>query len=221
LEILGRKDFQTKIRSFRVDVGEVEAVLAVHPKVREVTVIARNDPAGDTRLIAYLVPHSLPSPTITSLRDFLNQRLPDYMIPSAFVSLDKLPLLPTGKVDRRALPEPGNRRPNLDGLFVAPRTTVETRLSQIWAAVLGVEGVGIHDNFFDLGGHSLAATRVVSQILKTFQLELPLQSLFQSPTVAEMAVVIMERQGKKLDEQELNRMLAELESLSGNEEWRL
>jgi acyl carrier protein len=136
------------------------------------------------------------------------------MIPSRFVFLDAPPLTANGKVDRRALPEPGNSRPELETSYVAPRTPTETELAIIWSEVLSIDQVGIHDNFFDLSGHSLAATRVVFQVIKKFQLELPLQSLFQSPTVSEMAVVIAENQAKKLDETDLHRILAELESLS-------
>jgi acyl carrier protein len=139
------------------------------------------------------------------------------MIPATFLALRSLPLTPSGKVDRRVLPEPGNRRPDLDIPFVAPKTPVEAELSQIWAEILGFEVVGIHDNFFDLGGHSLAATRIVSQLIKKFQIEIPLPFLFQSPTVAEMAKVITERQAKKLNEHELQSILNDLESLSDDE----
>jgi acyl carrier protein len=139
------------------------------------------------------------------------------MIPAAFVALGALPLTPNGKVDRLGLPEPEGTRPELDTPFIAPRIPIEAELAGIWAEVLSLDQVGIHDDFYDLGGHSLAATRVVSRILKTFQLELPLQSLFQSPTVAEMAAVITEQQGKKLDEKELQCILSELESLSDEE----
>jgi len=214
LELLGRKDFQVKVRSFRVDIGEVEAVLALHPEVKEVSVVGKKDPSGNTKLIAYFVPHSQPAPTISSLRKFLKQSLSEYMIPAAFVTLDRLPLLSTGKVDRRALPEVGNARPELDIPFVAPRTPVETELAQIWAKVLSVEQVGIHDRFFDLGGHSLNATQVVSQVIKQFQIEVPLQSIFESPTVAEMAAVITEHQARKIAKPELERILIELESVS-------
>ena len=221
LDVLGRKDFQVKIRSFRVDVSEVEAVLADHPGVKETTVVARENRSGDTRLLAYLVPNSHPAPTVTSLRNFLKGKLPDYMIPSAFMTLDELPLTATGKVDRRALPDPGKFRPDLDTSFVAPRTAIEKELSEIWAEVLSLEQVGVHDSFFDLGGHSLTATRVVSQVIKQFQTEVPLQFLFQSPTIAEMAAVINAHQGKKLGEEELDRLLTELESLSEEEAKKL
>jgi acyl carrier protein len=143
------------------------------------------------------------------------------MIPSVFVMLESLPLTPAGKVDRAELADPGTERPELDTPFVASRTPVEQQLTVIWAEVLALDQVGIHDNFFDLGGHSLAAMRVVSRVIKQFQLELPLQSLFQSPTVGEMAVVITEGQGKRLGAEELERMLGELESISDDEAQRL
>jgi len=152
--------------------------------------MARNDPSDNTILIAYLVPHSHPSPTITSLRDFLKERLPDYMIPSAFVTLDKLPLLSTGKVDRRALPEPANKRPDLDTPFVAPRTPVEKQLSRVWVETLGIDAVGIDDNFFELGGHSLLATQVVSRVREVFGVELPLRALFETPELEALARTI-------------------------------
>jgi len=147
----------------------------------------------------------------------LTAKLPDYMVPSVFVFLDKMPVIGIGKIDRNALPAPANSRPALDKPYVPPRTLLEEELSRIWAEVLSLDQVGIHDNFFDLGGHSLAATRVVSQVIKNFQLELPLQSLFQSPTIAETAAVITEHQGNHLGKEQLERMMGELESLSDEE----
>jgi len=221
LEHLGRKDSQVKIRSFRVDIGEIEATLVDHPEVKEAVVIAKETQSGDTRLIAYLVPKAYPPPTVTNLRTFFKNKLPDYMIPSTFMTLEEMPLTRTGKVNRRALPNPGNSRPELGIPYVAPRTPFETELERIWASVLCLDQVGIHDNFFDLGGHSLIATRVVSQVIKKFQLEIPLQSLFESPTVAEMAIVITENQAKKLSEGHLTRILSDLEALTEEEAARL
>jgi len=142
------------------------------------------------------------------------------MMPSAFLFLKSLPLT-NGKLNRRALPKPDARRPALSTAFVSPRSKVEERLARIWAEVLSLESVGVHDDFFELGGHSLAATRIVSQVIKKFRLELPLQSLFQSPTVAEMAAVIVLHQEKQLGEKELDRILTELESMSDREAERL
>ena len=218
---LGRKDFQVKIRGYKVELNEVEIALLEHPAVKEVAVVGREVPPGDAQIIAYFVPGGEPVPTVSELRSFLTRKLPDYMIPSVFVMLPALPLMLNGKVDRLALPEPGKSRPELGTPFVAPSTPVEEELSRIWAEVLYLDQVGIRDNFFDLGGHSLAAARVVSQVIKEFQLELPLQSLFQSPTVAEMAVTITENQAKKVGQEEMARMLAELEALSDEEAHQL
>jgi acyl carrier protein len=139
------------------------------------------------RLVAYVVPRRELAPTINELRSFLEEKLPQYMIPSAFVLLDALPLTPNGKVDRKALPVPDHNRPELEECYIAPRTPIEELLAEIWAAVLKLDKVGIHDNFFELGGHSLLATRVVSRIREAYRIELPLRSLFEAPTVAGLA----------------------------------
>ncbi|MFP5273889.1 amino acid adenylation domain-containing protein [Coleofasciculus sp.] len=186
IEYLGRIDNQVKIRGFRIELGEIEAVLSQHPGVRETVVIARVNPTGDKQLVAYVVLHQEEAPTISDLRRFLKEQLPDYMVPSAFVTLESLPLTPNGKVDRRALPEP-ELRPELELTFVAPRTPIEEMLASIWACVLGIEKVGVHDNFFELGGHSLLAAQVISRVRDTMSVELPLRSLFEAPTVASLA----------------------------------
>jgi len=221
LMYLGRKDSQVKIRGNRVEIAEVEMALIDLDVVREAAVVAREDIPGDKRLVAYIVASTAFAPTVSALRGALATKLPGYMIPSAFVFLTELPVIGIGKVDRNALPAPASSRPALDEPYVPPGTPLEEELLRIWAEVLSLDQVGIHDNFFDLGGHSLAATRVVSQVIKKFQLELPLQSLFRSPTIAEMAAVIMEHQGKRLGEKDLDRMLGELESLSDEEVQRL
>jgi hypothetical protein len=143
------------------------------------------------------------------------------MVPAKFVLLTAFPLTPTGKIDRQALPDPGNLRPELTTPFAKPTTPLETRLAQIWGRALNIEGVGMHDNFFDLGGHSLTATRLLSQVVKEFQLELPLHVLFQSPTLAEMVVVIAEHQERQPGTKDLACMIDELESLSDDEAQRL
>jgi amino acid adenylation domain-containing protein len=214
---VGRKDFRTKVRGYKVEVAEVECALLRHSGIKEAVVVAREDRPGDTRLVAYCVPTEKRAPTISELRFFLKETLPDYMVPSSMVIMEAMPLTPSGKIDRKALPVPSDTRPELDTPFIAPRTFVEQDLAKIWGALLSLDRVGIHDNFFDLGGHSLLATRVVSRVIDHFQLELPIQSLFQSPTVAEMAVVITKNQAKKLDEADLQRILAELESLSDDD----
>jgi amino acid adenylation domain-containing protein len=219
LEHMGRKDFQVKVRGYRVEVGEIEAILLAQRNVREAIVATRTAAVGadNERLVAYIVPCEKPSPSVNVLQRALREKLPDYMVPSALVFLDALPLTPNGKVDRRSLPDPDKSRPDLNTPFIAPRTPVEEELAQIWAEVLLLDRVGIHDNFFDLGGHSLSATRVVSHVIKTFQVKLPLQALFEAPTVADMAAVITGHQAKKLGEKDLELILAELELMSDEE----
>jgi len=190
IDFLGRIDHQVKVRGFRIELGEIEAVLSQHPALRETAVLAREDIPGDKRLIAYVIPKEREAPTTSEMRSFLQAKLPDYMVPSAFVILDSLPLTPNGKVDRQALPVPDQTRPELEGAFVAPSTTAEEVLADIWAEVLGIEQVGVHDDFFELGGHSLLAIRVRSRILDALKVELPLRTLFESTTVAELAKLI-------------------------------
>jgi amino acid adenylation domain-containing protein len=186
IEFLGRLDHQVKIRGFRIELGEIEAVLAQYPEVRETVVIAWEDQPDDKRLVAYVVPNQEVETQhfLSLVRRFLKEKLPDYMIPSAFVMLKALPLTPNGKVDRRALPAPDTSQRSLEEGFVVPRTASEEILAAIWAEVLGVERVGIHDNFFELGGNSLLATQVISRLREAFHVELPLRSLFEEPTVA-------------------------------------
>ena len=214
---LGRKDDQVKIRGYRVEVDEIEMVLIEHPAIKEAVVVAQADQRGDQRLVAYLVPNTQPAPTITGMRHFLAERLASYMIPSAFVTLDALPLAPNGKVNRRALPEPGSARPELEVAFVAPRTPAEALLAEIWSEVLGLDHVGVDDRFLEFGGNSLLATQIISRIINRFQVELPLRSLFEAPTVASMAVAITQNQAKQAAQEDLDRMLAELEALSDEE----
>ena len=186
IEFLGRLDYQVKIRGFRVELGGIEAILMQHPAVHEVVVVAREDVPGNKRLSAYFVSnHSAPS--TSELRDFLKARLPDYMVPAQFIELEAIPLNPNGKVDRRALPDPGPLWPDLEETYVAPRNPVEEALAQIWAEVLGQERVGIHDHFFELGGHSLVGTQLISRVRDTLRVALPLRALFEAPTVAEFA----------------------------------
>jgi acyl-coenzyme A synthetase/AMP-(fatty) acid ligase/acyl carrier protein len=220
LVCLGRKDLMVKIRGYRVDIGEVEKALLGHPQVKDAGVKAWDHDCGDKYLAAYVAPQENASLTAHSLREFLKELLPDYMIPNTFLLMESLPLT-NGKLDRRALVAPGTVRPKLDTPFVAPQTLVEIQLAHIWSEVLSLDQVGIHDNFFELGGHSLAATRVVSQVIKHFQFDLPLQALIQSPTVAEMAKAITEHQSPKSKKAHLDRILAELDSLSDEEAARL
>lgn len=190
IEYLGRIDQQVKIRGFRIELGEIESLLLQHPDVREAAVIAREDVPGNKYLVGYVV-SSLISEQIrtvsSNLRQFLKQKLPDYMVPSSFVILEALPLTPNGKVDRRSLPAPDRTIRNLEPDFVSPRTKVEEVIAKIWLEVLRSQQISVHDNFFEIGGHSLLATQVISRIRDTYQLDLPLRRLFDAPTIASFA----------------------------------
>ncbi|BAS60155.1 amino acid adenylation domain protein (plasmid) [Leptolyngbya boryana NIES-2135] len=188
IEYLGRIDHQVKLRGFRIELGEIEALLCQYPQVNQAVVIDREDVPGDQRLVAYIVPDStLNDAQLIDLRHFLQTKLPDYMVPAAFVVLDALPLTVNGKLDRRALPVPNDSALASDDRTTAPRTPVEEMVMGIWAKVLGLNQVGLHDNFFELGGHSLLATQVTSQVRAVFQVELPLRCLFEAPTLSAFA----------------------------------
>ncbi len=188
IEFLGRIDHQVKIRGFRIELGEIEAVLNTHPQIPQAVVIATEDLPGNKRLVAYVVT-SDKSLTTKQLREFLTQKLPEYMVPSAFVTLDTLPLTPNGKVDRKALPAPDGEITR-EHEYVAPRTPSEEIIANIFASVLGVQNVGIHDNFFELGGHSLLAVRLMSEIQQQFQKNFPLVTLFQNPTIEQLTSLL-------------------------------
>ena len=188
LEFLGRIDFQVKIRGFRIELGEIEAALGRHPAVRESVVTVREDAPGDRRLVAYLVPRGEERPDSEVMRSFLAEHLPAYMVPSAFVPLEALPLTPSGKVDRRALPAP-EWAATSD--YVAPRTPMEETLAEIWRELLQLDRVGIHDNFFELGGHSLLAMQLASRLSSAFGRELPVALLFANPTAHRLAKTLM------------------------------
>ncbi len=216
---LGRKDFQVKIRGYQVEVVEIERLLLQHDGIKEAVVVCREDHSSE--LVAYWVPNKWPGPTVSELRRYLRKNLPDYMIPSIFMVLKVMPVMPTGKLDRHALPTPDNSRPELDNVYVAPTNSIEEELARIWGDVLGVNQVGIHDTFFDLGGHSLRATQIISRIIMTLKVELPIKFFLNSPTVAEMAASITDHGEKKLGEKELKGILTELESLAEEEAQRL
>jgi amino acid adenylation domain-containing protein len=196
IEFKGRTDEQVKVRGFRIEPGEIESALCEHAGVKEAIVVAFEEMGGEKRLIAYLVARQLHKdeggPSISELRSYLKERLPEYMVPSAFVYLDALPLTSHGKIDRRALPAPDAERPALAEAFIAPRSGVEEMLASIWSEVLGGVRVGVNDNFFELGGHSLLATQVMSRVREAFGIEIALRSLFEQPTVAELAETIGE-----------------------------
>ncbi|AFZ17608.1 non-ribosomal peptide synthetase [Allocoleopsis franciscana] len=184
IEFIGRIDHQVKIRGFRIELGEIEAVLNTHPQIQQAVVIATEDIASNQRLVAYIVTRD-ESLTNNQLREFLFSKLPEYMVPNVFVTLDTLPLTPNGKVDRKALPAPDGEI-NREHQCVAPRTPSEEIIANIFASVLGVQNVGIHDNFFELGGHSLLATQLISRLRVAWDVEIPLRTVFESPTVAQL-----------------------------------
>ncbi|MCA9977377.1 MAG: AMP-binding protein, partial [Anaerolineales bacterium] len=188
VEYLGRIDHQVKIRGFRIELGEIETALAAYAGIREVCVLAREDVPGEKRLVAYLVTPAGAEVTTAALRQHLQQTLPDYMIPAAYVLLDGFPLTTNGKIDRRALPAPVESRSELLGAYVAPRNEVERALAHIWAQVLGVAQVGVHDNFFDLGGDSMLSLRIVAQA-EAAGVSVSLRDLFTQQTIAELAAV--------------------------------
>ena len=187
IEFLGRIDHQVKIRGFRIEPGEVEAALGEHPALRQVAVMPLEAPAGDQRLVAYALADGDEPPTMSELRRFLQVRLPNYMVPAAFMLLTEMPLLANGKINRRALPAPDWAQRDAENAYVAPTTPAQKHLATIWLQVLGIDQISIHDNFFDLGGHSLLATQLVSRIRTAFDIELPLRCIFETPTVAGLA----------------------------------
>ncbi len=190
IEFLGRLDDQVKIRGFRIELGEIESVLAGLPGVREAVVVAREDVPGDKRLVAFLAAKGGEPPKESELRGLLQAKLPEYMVPAAFVTLDRFPLTPNGKVDRKALPRSQGGQARGEGSYVAPRTPLEETLAGIWTEVLGLKQVGISDNFFHLGGHSLLAVRLQARVEKEFGRRLPLAAFFQAPTVGELATLL-------------------------------
>ncbi len=190
IEFLGRIDDQVKIRGFRIELGEIEAALRQHHAVRETVVLARENAPGEKQLVAYLVAQRESQPTAGELRGFLKEKLPDYMMPAVFVPLDALPLMPNGKVDRGALPEPGRTGSEPGRAFVAPRNALELQLTSLWEEVLGVRPIGVTDNFFELGGHSLAAVRLFALIEKRLGKKVPLATVFQGATVEHLANIL-------------------------------
>ncbi|MGQ4807062.1 Linear gramicidin synthase subunit D [Candidatus Entotheonellaceae bacterium PAL068K] len=189
IEFLGRIDNQIKLRGFRIELGEIETVLEAHPQVQQSVVVSRKEPSGNHRLVAYWVAHGEDIPTTKTLHSHLRQKLPDFMIPAICVRLDAFPLTPNGKIDRLALPEPEMSDWERH-TFVAPSTALETHVAVIWSDVLGIEGIGIYDDFFALGGHSLLATQVLSRLRMTLQMDLPLCSLFEQSTLVDLAAHI-------------------------------
>jgi amino acid adenylation domain-containing protein len=231
IEFLGRIDHQVKIRGFRVELGEIESVISQHGSLREVAILVREDQPGNQQIVAYIVPDRDQAPAVwrslqldpelynattdtssswatatdwvVDLRTYLQEKLPHYMVPAAFVVLPSLPLTPNGKLDRRALPAPDPSAYDAGETTDPPRTPFERLLAEIWSSVLGTASIGIHDNFFNLGGHSLIATQVVSQIRQSLAVELPLRTLFEAPTLAELTLVVLRHRLLQLSPEEL------------------
>ena len=187
---------KVKIRGFRVELGEIEAVINQYPAVREAVVLVREDSLDFQQIVAYVVAQKEQTLTITELREFLESKLPNYMIPNVLLTLEALPLMPNGKVDRKALPIPDQVRPELEAKYLPPQTEVEKTIANIWQEVLRIEEVGIHDNFFELGGHSLLLVQVHSKLQKTFQ-QLSLVDTFQYPTINYLAKYLTKLQEKQ------------------------
>jgi amino acid adenylation domain-containing protein len=190
LEFLGRADSQVKVRGFRIELGEIEAALAAHPGVQSCKVLAVEHTPGNRQLVAYAILHGNESPSAEDLKDFLKLSLPEYMVPAQIVFMDSFPLTQSGKIDRRALPAPTHGNISAAHEFVPPRTETEKKVAAMWAELLNVEQIGIHDDFFDLGGDSLMAIRALSRIREEFDVDLPLATLLQAPTVAQLGALL-------------------------------
>ncbi|NJM17637.1 MAG: amino acid adenylation domain-containing protein [Richelia sp. SM1_7_0] len=198
IEFLGRMDYQVKIRGNRIELGEIEALLKQHPQMRETVVVAREDRPNDFHLIAYLVNRENAIPSVDELRGFLKQKLPEYMLPSAFVMLDALPLTSNGKIDRRALPKPDNVRPELTASFKPPQSEMEQQIAKVWQEVLHIDKVGINDNFFDLGGNSLLILQVNNKLRAILQREISVVTMFQNPTIYSLAEYLSQKNRDKI-----------------------
>ncbi|PHM60990.1 non-ribosomal peptide synthetase [Xenorhabdus ishibashii] len=216
IEYLGRNDFQVKLRGFRIELGEIESRLTQCDGVREAVVIAREDEPGQKRLVAYLQPEEGVELIPAELRQQLTQYLTDYMLPSAFVTLEAFPLTPNGKLDRQALPAPDSSAVVTQG-YEPPQGRIETALAQIWQELLGLERISRHDTFFELGGHSLMVVRLITRIQEQFRVNIPLTELFTSPTLAVQANVIFSAQMNVVGENELASIQDDLNSLSAEE----
>jgi amino acid adenylation domain-containing protein len=190
LEYLGRLDHQTKLRGIRIELGEIETALAQHPSVREAVVTVREDIPGEPRMTAYVVPAHAPGPSLGQLRHFLAEKLPAAMIPATFIIIEALPLTPSGKINRQALPMPGPIEPILEEHYVAPRNPIEEQVASLWCDLLGLSQVGVEDNFFELGGHSLLAMQLLSRVHDATHVEVSLANFFETPTIAGIAAII-------------------------------
>ena len=214
IEYLGRIDSQVKIRGYRIELGEIEETLRQHWAVRDAVAIARDDTSGNKRLVAYVVLDQDKLPSISNLRGYLQEKLPEYMVPSAFVTLESLPLTPNGKLDRRALPQKCDRVSE-ETAFTEPQTPTEKELAQIWMAVLELEKVGINESFFDIGGHSLMAIQLVSRVRMRFGVELPLYDFYAAPTIQNLAELVEEEILANADSNQIDELLDRLEKIDG------
>ena len=213
---VGRKDLMVKIRGFRVEISEVERTLLSHPQISEAAVAVWEREPEDKSLVAYVVAKDNVGLDVEELRKFLESKLSDYMIPGVFMFMDSLPFA-NGKLDRKALPKPDNVRPQLKQAYVPASNPTEQRLVRVWEEVLTVHPIGIHDNFFDLGGNSLSAGRIVSRITQSFQVEMPLQCLFESPTITALALAITNFQTRQAQDHDMAQMLETIEKVTEEE----
>ena len=217
IDFLGRIDHQVKIRGYRIELGEIEAVLNEYPSVKTCVVVARAEADDDKRLVAYIVARDGEEPGYLELRSFLRARLLEHMIPSAFVLLDEMPLTPNGKINRRALPAPEVSRPELEQRYVAPRNDIEVALVDLWQEVLGINPIGVSDNFFDLGGHSLKATRLLSKVRSIFRTQLPLSVVFEATTIEALARALVEHEPKPGQTAKIARVLQRIKSIPSSD----
>lgn len=207
IDYLGRIDHQVKLRGFRIELGEIETLLSQYPGVREAVVLVRENLAGNQYLVAYVTPHQEQTFTSSELRNFLKKRLPQYMVPSVFVMLDTLPLTPNGKVNRKALPYPENLRLESATAYVGPQTEVEHTIATVWQEVLGIEKVGMHDNFFDLGGHSILMVQVHKKLQEVFKRDFLMTEMFKYPTISSLVEYLSSRQSEQTSHQQSQKRL--------------
>jgi acyl carrier protein len=207
MDYLGRTDHQVKLRGFRIELGEIETLLSQHPGVREAVVLIRENISGNKYLVAYMIPNQEQALISSELRNFLKEQLPQYMVPSAFVTLDTLPLTPNGKVDRKALPNPESVRSELATAYVGPRTEMEQTIATVWQEVLGVEKLGMHDNFFDLGGHSLLMVQVHKKLQEIFKRDFLMTEMFKYPSISSLVEYLSSKPGEKTPHQQSQKRL--------------
>jgi len=217
IEYLGRIDKHVKVRGFRIELGEIESALLQYSGVREAVVVAREDAPGEKRIVSYLVSEPDGELSVSKLSDHLKAKLPEYMIPAAFIRVEALPLTANGKLDSRALPPPDRITAEMSKDYVAPRNAIEKVLAGNWGEVLGIERIGIDDDFFELGGHSLLATQLVSRLRDAFEIELSIRSLFEAPTVARFAATVIENHPDRAMIEETAELLLNVSMLSDEE----